>query len=132
MRRRRAVWFLILQAITTKCKTTFGANARFADKSIFYLDCHIKKQNLMKKNALKNVIVVIGERFLFDLVPEDQQRKIIWVNIGPDRWYNPTHPELVGKLLKVLDLWGKSGAILPYTDPELPPELLDIRTNPSP
>ena len=79
-----------------------------------------------------DVIVVIGERFLFDLVPEDQQRKIIWVNIGPDRWYNPTHPELVGKLLKVLDLWGKSEAILPYTDPELPPELLDIRTNPNP
>jgi len=79
-----------------------------------------------------DVIVIVGERFLFDLVPGDQQRKIVWVNIGPDRWYNPTHPELVGKLLKVLDFWGKNGAILFYTDPELPPELLDIKTSPCP
>jgi hypothetical protein len=33
LRRRRAGWFLILRAITTKCKTTFGANVRIADKT---------------------------------------------------------------------------------------------------
>lgn len=69
------------------------------------------------------VVVLVGEKSLFDLVPEEYRGKIVWVNIGPDRWYNPMHPDLTTRLLPVLQQWMSTGTVGSYTDPELPPEI---------
>lgn len=69
-----------------------------------------------------DVVAVVGERSLFDLLPEDVRPKVVWVNIGPDRWFDPMHPDLTSRLLPVLDQWGRTGTVGSYTDPSLPPE----------
>jgi hypothetical protein len=78
-----------------------------------------------------DVVVVVGERELFELLPHDVYPKTVWVNIGPDRWCNPTHPDLTSRLLPVLDQWLKTGAVGPYTDPALLPEAKEQHGDPS-
>lgn len=50
-------------------------------------------------------IIVVGEKYVWDKVPKNEHtdNKVTWVDVGPDQWGNPFHPELQALARKFLD-----------------------------
>jgi hypothetical protein len=47
-------------------------------------------------------IFVVGEKNLYDQIPEQFKKKTVNIDIGVDQWANPMHPELQALLRQIM------------------------------